>query len=517
MMAGSRLSRPALARKPSVLRFIPEGNLTSPDPIWTTHNVARIHGYMVWDTLYGVDDKLAPKPQMCAGHEISNNNLDWRFTLRDGLSFHDGIPVTARDCVASVQRWMKRDPIGLRIATLMNEMRAVDDKRFDIRLSKPFPQLLFALGKSAVNVCFIMPERVAKTDAFEQITDYTGSGPYRFLKDEWNSGAFAAYARFDHYLPRQEPVNFTSGGKAPKLDRVEWHIITDPSTAAAGLQAGEIDLWHKPLIDLLPALRKMSGVRVDVFDFLGQVGFIRFNSIQPPFNNQKLRQALLPAISQLDYMRAVLGDETELYRTDVGVFTPGQPLATSVGMEVLTGPRNLPEAKRLVEASGYQGETVALMVPTDYPDMEAMSQVTRDLFQKLGINVDYQAMDWGTLVQRRVNKGPPNQGGWSAFCTYLVGESTANPSAHLPIIGTGDSAWVGWPTSPRIEALRTASFETADPAAQKQIAEKIQRIVLEELPYIPVGGWYHPMAYRSNVSRIVKGSFPLFWNVEKDA
>jgi len=515
--AGAMLARPAVAGKAKTLNFIPEGNLTSPDPIWTTANVARIHGYMVWDTLYGVDEQLQAQPQMCEGHDLSADQLEWRFTLRDGLRFHDGERVMARDCVASVQRWMKRDPIGLRILGVLNEVAVLDDKRFVIRLRKPFPQMLFALGKSAVNVCFVMPERVASVDAFTQITDFTGSGPYRFLPDEWVAGAHAAYARFDGYVPRQDKTSFTAGAKVPRLDRVDWRIITDAATAAGGLRTGEIDLWHKPLIDLLPQLRKSPGVRVEVFDFLGQVGFLRFNELQPPFNNEKLRQALLPAISQKDYMEAVLGDETSLYHTDVGVFTPGTALATDVGMEALTSPRDLDKARRLVQSSGYNGETVVLMAPTDYPDLQAMSEVTRDLFQKLGIKVDYQAMDWGTLVQRRTNKGTPAEAGWSIFCNYLVGESTANPAVHLPIIGTGANGWIGWPTSPRIEALRSAWFEATDLNQQKRIAVDIQRVALEELPYIPVGGWYHPMAFRTEVSGIVRGSFPVFWNMEKRA
>ena len=516
LLAADRLARPALAQAaPRTLKFIPEGNLQNPDPIWTTTTVARNFGYLVWDTLYGVDESLTPRPQMCQGHEVTDNGLTWRFRLRDGLTFHDGEPVRAADCIASIARWIKRDGFGQRIEVQLNEMRATDDQTFEIRLQRPFPLMLEALAKPSANVCFVMPERVAKTDAFTQISDYTGSGPFRFLRQEWQPGALAAFARFEAYGPRQEKPSFTAGGKQANFDRIEWNIIPDASTAAATIQSGEEDWWQSPTVDLLGLLRRARGVVVEKLDVIGVIPILRFNLLHPPFDNVKLRRALLPAINQADFLDAAMGGEKDLVRTGVGVFTPGSPLANDAGLEVLTGPRDLQKAQRLVAESGYKGETAVLMAPTDYPAIEALCQVTRDLMQRLGINVEYAASDWGTVVQRRASKGPVEQGGWSTFCTTWEGLNFTSPGGHYPIFGTGERAWFGWPTSPRLEELRSAWFDAPDLEAQKKVVREIQLTVWQEVPYIPLGQWFQPIAHRSTVSDIVRSPFPLFWGARK--
>ncbi len=520
---GLALSAPALSRgvlaAPAggsrVLRFVPEGNLQNPDPIWATTTIARNFGFMVWDTLYGLDETLTPRPQMCAGHEVSADGLVWRFRLREGLRFHDGVPVRAADCIASIQRWSRRDGFGQVLARQLDALRATDDASFEIRLTRPFPKMLLALGKAASNVCFVMPERLARTDAFTQIAEYVGSGPYRFLRDEWSPGALAAFARFEGYVPRDEPPSFIAGGKRAWFDRIEWVVIPDSATASAALIAGEVDWWQLPVPDLYPLLRASPLVRLETLDRIGQTSILRFNMLQPPFDNLRLRRALLPAVSQADFMAAARGDDASLYRTDAGVFPPGSPLATDAGIAVLTGPRDLALARRQVAASGYHGETAVLLSPTDYPTLEALCQVARDLFTKLGITVDYAASDWGTVVQRRASKLPVAQGGWSAFCTNWEGLNLNDPGGHFPILGNGEKAWVGWPTSPRLEALRAAWFDAEDLAEQRRIAAEIQLTVWDEVPYLPLGHWFQPVAVRTDIADLVASPFPIFWGVQR--
>jgi peptide/nickel transport system substrate-binding protein len=497
------------------LRFIPEGNLQNPDPIWATTTVARNFGYMVWDTLYGVDEAMTPKPQMVEGHEVADGGLVWRMRLRAGLRFHDNAPVRSADCIASVQRWMKRDGFGQRLEAALDEIRATDDASFEFRLKKPFPLLAHALGKPTANVCFIMPERMAKTDAYKQIDEYTGSGPFRFLRDQWVPGARAAFARNEAYAPRQEAPNFVAGGKLVHFDRIEWNVIPDPSTSAAAMQGGEADWWQTPTPDLLGVLRKARGVAVDRLDTIGTVAVMRFNMLHPPFDNVKLRRAILPAIDQSDFMAAAMGDEKDLYATGVGVFTPGSPLANTAGLEVLTGPRDLEKARRLVADSGYQGERVVFLAPTDYPVLYAYCQVGSDLLRKLGLNVDFQASDWGTMINRRNNKDTVDKGGWSAFCTSWEGLNLADPGAHAPIGGQGERGWFGWYSSQKMEDLRSAWFDAPDLPTQKKVAEQIQLLTWEEAPFYPLGQAFQPLARRSNVEGIVKSPFPLFWNVRK--
>jgi peptide/nickel transport system substrate-binding protein len=513
-VATSTLGAPAIAQSAAkTLRFVPQANLTAPDPIWTTATVAINHGYMVWDTLYGINNATVAQPQMVAGHEISDDKLTWTFTLRDGLLFHDNEKVRAADCVTSIARWSKRDPFGQKLASQTEEMKALGDNKFSIRLKKPFPLMTYALGADG---CFIMPERIASTDAFKQISEYVGSGPFKFLKDEWVAGAKAAWAKFDKYNPRQEKPEFFSGGKHVFVDRVEWQVMPDPATAAAALQRGEVDWVEWPLIDLVPMLKKSPGVQIAVNDPFGVVGMIRFNQLHPPFDNVKLRQALWSAIDQKEFMDAVAGDQTDLVKQGtVGFFTLGSPMANTAGMEALTGPRDLAKAKKLIAESGYKGEKITLMSPTDQPAILAVCQVVNSTFQKLGLNMDYQAMDWGTLVTRRASKEPPDKGGWNIFCTSWTGLTVANPGGHFPLRGNGANAWFGWPTDPKIEALRDAWFDAPDLAAQKNACEQIQLTAFEDVPFIPIGQWFQPTGYRTNIVDIVKCPQILFWNVKK--
>ncbi|UFN47554.1 ABC transporter substrate-binding protein [Roseomonas sp. OT10] len=506
------LSRPALAQgNARLLRFVPEGNLANPDPVWTTTTVARNHGAMIWDMLYARDDRFDPQPQMVAGHELSDDRLTWRFALREGLVFHDGEPVRAVDCLASIQRWARRRPLGQTLLERTAEMKALDDRRFEIRLNKPYALILQAFADS----CFMMPERIAKTDSFTQITEYVGSGPYRFLRDEWVSGSQAAYARFDRYVPRPEKPSFLAGGKVANFDRVLWQVMPDPATAMAALQNGEVDWVQQPSYDLVGSLRRVRGVKVAVNDKVGVMGMVALNHLHPPFDNPKLLRAILGAVNQDDFMQAAVGAEPELFRVPCGVFTPGLPMATDAGMEVLTGPRDIERSKREVAASGYKGERVIVMSPSDYPHTQAMAQVTADLMKRLGLNVEYASMDWGTLVSRRTSKEPPEKGGWNAFCTTYEGLTVADPATHIPLRGNGPNAWFGWPTSPRLEDLRNQWLDAPDTAAQKRIADQMQVIAFEEVPFLPLGQLFNPTAFRENVVDIVPASFPIFWGARK--
>jgi peptide/nickel transport system substrate-binding protein len=512
-LAGARLATPALAQGSNrVMRFVPQANLANPDPVWTTATVAINHGYLIFDTLYGIDDAGSGQPQMCAGHEVSSDELTWTFTLRDGLLFHDGGKVRAIDCVTSVKRWAVKDPFGQQLMLTSNEITALDDNRFQIRLKKPFRQMLYAFG---ARNCFMMPERMSKTPASEQIKEFVGSGPYKFLPNEWVSGARAAYARNDRYVPRQEKPSYFAGGKVTHFDRVEWIVQPDPATSAAALQTGEVDWVELPLIDLCPMLRKSDGVEVKVFDPYGWLGCMAFNHLYPPFDNPRLLRALLPAIDQKTFVESMVGDQSDLGRVPVGFFTDNYPMANKAGMEVLTKPRDVALAKKLVKEAGYKGEPILLMSPTDQPALMQLGQVTRSLFQEVGLNVDFQAMDWGSLVSRRANQNPPDKGGWNSFCTLWGGLTVSNPGSSYPLRANGRAGWFGWPTDEKLEALRQDWFDAPDLAAQKSIAQQIQLRAFEVIPFMPLGQIFQPTAFRSNVTDIVKAAIPLFWGVKK--
>jgi peptide/nickel transport system substrate-binding protein len=504
------LAQPAAAR---TLRFVPHANLTSLDPVWTTAWITRNHAYLVYDTLYSLDANLKPKPQMAAGHTVENDGKLWTITLRDGLRFHDNEPVRAQDAGASLRRWGRRDPFGQTLMEQVDEIRAADDKRLQIVLKRPFPLLLDAIGKVAA--CFVMPERFAATDAFTQITEVVGSGPWRFLRPEWVPGSLAAYARFEGYVPRDEPAEMTAGGKRAHFDRIEWRIMPDPATAAAALQSGEIDMWENPAFDLLPVLRRHRAVQVEQIEPFGLVSCLRPNHTQPPFNNPALRRAVWPALSQADVMTAVAGADRSGWFDRMGYFTPGTPLASDAGLEAITAPRSLDAARRAVEASGYRGEKVVFMHTTDISVLDAMSHVVADLFRKLGLNLEHITTDWGTVVQRRANRNPVEQGGWSAFCTNISGADTLNPAINALLRTNGADAWFGWPTSARIEAGRTAWFDAPDLETQQRITTDLQRHAFEDVPYYPLGQYRQPVAFRRGMAGHLRAPVPLLWNITK--
>ena len=514
LTAASTLARPALAQPgiaypAKVLRFVPQGNLSNPDPVWTTTTLARNHGLMIWDTLYAVTDKLEPRPQMVEGHEILDDGRRWCLTLRPGLAFHDGEPVRPADCIASIQRWAKRRGLGQRMMAQTDEMRVIDDRRFEIRMTKPYALLPYALS----DWCFVMPERVARTSAFEQINDYTGSGPFRFKADERVVGARAVYERNAAYQPREGAPSFTAGGKVVNFDRVEWMVIPDAGTAAAALQNGEADWWELVPGDLNALLRRDRRLRVEVKETTGNMGGLRMNHLHPPFDNPAIRRALLHAVSQEDYTVAVAGTDPAMRHVPTGTFCPGTPMANDAGLDVLTAPRDPERAKREIIAAGYKGEPVVLLAPTDFPILKALADVGADVMKRCGLNVDYQAMDWGTVVQRRGKKEPPAQGGWNVFHTFWQGLDQFNPAGHLFLRGHGAGAGNGWPTSPRLEELRTAWLESG-PGGQAGIARSIQEQALKDLPYIPIGQIFYTGAYRTDL-RDVPDGFALFWGVRR--
>ena len=511
-LAAPRIGHGAEAR---VLRFIPQADVAVLDPIWTTSYQTRDHAFLVFDTLYGQDAAYAPRLQMLEAGAPSADGLRWDLRLRPGLLFHDGTPVLARDCVASIRRWGSRDTFGQALLAATDELSAPDDRTIVFRLSRPFPLLPDALAKTAPSPCVIMPERLAATDAFKQVSEMVGSGPYRFLPDERVPGARVAYGRFDGYVPRDGgEASRTAGPKRAGFDRVEWTIIQDAATAAAALQKGEVDWWLAANPDLLPRLRADRRLVVRTQDPTGIIGTMRFNQLHPPFDNPAMRRAILGAVTQADHMQAISGPDRALWADSVGYFCPGTPLASTAGMEALTVPRSLDLSRREIEAAGYKGERVALLVPTDIPSTNALAEVTADLFRKLGLNLDAQTMDWGTAVQRRTNMEPPERGGWSVFQTSWSGLDHATPAGHPFLRGNGLKAAPGWASSPALETLRDDWLRADGAAAQKALADRMQVQAFQDVPYVPLGQQFQQTAHRAEITGILPG-MPVFWNIAR--
>ena len=389
------------------LKIIPHADLKNIDPIWTTAYITRNHGYMIYDTLFSLDADLRPQPQMVDAWTASDDGLVYTFTLRDGLAWHDGAPVRAADCVASIRRWGKRDGMGQKLLEFTESLDVVDDRTFTLTLREPYGLVLESLGKLSSNVPFMMPERLAATDAFTQIDEPIGSGPFIFEKDEWVPGSKVVYLRNPAYVPRPEPPSFASGGKRVHVERVEWLYIPDPATAQAALAAGEVDYYERPPVDLLPLMERDPDLTVAVIDPLGTQGWLRPNHLHPPFDRKEARQALLWMVNQEDYMRAIVGDP-KFWRTCGSYFMCGTSLETDAASEALVR-QDLERARQLMEEAGYTGETIVLMDPTDVPILHGASLVTAQMLKKIGVNVRVQAMDWSTLTSRRVERKTPRR------------------------------------------------------------------------------------------------------------
>ena len=508
------LARPAVAQPAPVLRFVPNVDLPVLDPVANTAAQVRNHAFLIFDTLFGLDENFTPQPQMLEAAGADTDGLLWALRLREGLRFHDGTPVLARDCVASIRRWASVDGFGMTLMAATAELDAPDDRTIRFRLRTPFPLLPNALGKISPNICAIMPERLARLPANRPVPEVIGSGPFRFVPAERIPGSRIVYERFADYVPAQGQPGLTSGAKLVNVARVEWIIMPEPASAAAAVQTGEVDWLEAPPPDLLPLLRRDRGLVVTVNDKTGVVPILRFNTLHPPFDKLAIRQAVLSAVQQSEFMQA-FSNEPANYRTDVGIFCPGTPVATSAGLAETLGVRTIDQAKRAIEAAGYTGERVVMMEPTDHPVNSVMSQVGADLFKRLGLRVDDQAMDTATMFQRRGSRADPDHGGWNCFPSAVAGIDVLDPAESFLARGNGADAWYGWPDDPHLEELRLSWFKTRDAAGQKAVAEAMQREVLSFAPYLPLGQILQPTAYRRTLTSILPG-FAKFWSVNKN-
>ena len=502
----------AAAQDKKVLRFIPHSGLRITDPIITTAFMSRNHGYMIYDTLFGVDEKMQPQPQMVEKYDVSGDKLTYTFTLRDGLKFHDGAPVTTTDVIASLQRWGKNDAMGQKLIAYTKEMKEVDAKTFQIILKEPYGLVIDSLAKPSSNVPFIMPKKMADTPANQNVPDEIGSGPYRMVKAEFQPGVKVVYEKNPDYKPRSEPPSYMAGGKVGKVDRVEWITMSDAQTAMNALIKGEVDIWEQPSFDLLPALKKEKDIEIRNLQPLGMNYMLRMNWLQPPLDNVKVRQAILHAVNQEDYLAAQVGDP-DYYKVCPAMFGCATPLNTAEG-----APKpSIETAKKLLKESGYKGEKIVIMAPTDLGSIAQLPLVSGPVLRSIGMNVDVQSMDWQTLVGRRAKMDPVDQGGWHIFHTAWGTADMMNPIANAGVKGLGkEGGFFGWTEDPVIEKLRDDYARETDPEKQKQIAAAVQKRAYEMVLYVPLGEYFQPSAVRKNVKGTLPSPAVVLWNIEKE-
>ena len=521
LLAASALSVAALVSLPAVaqetvLRVVPHSNLAILDPIWTTAYMSRNHGYMIYDTLFGTDANGQVKPQMVESWNVSDDNRLWTFKLRKGLAFHDGAPVTGEDVIASLQRWGKRDAMGSALMQFVQRMDTPAPDTFRIFLGEACGFVLEALGKPSSNVPFIMPKRIAETDATKQIEEHIGSGPYMFVKDQFKPGDKAVYVKNTKYVPRSEPPSGTTGGKNVYVDRVEWNLaLRDAQAQVNALQKGEVDIIEALGFDQFETVKADANLQLPKYSNFGLQYMARFNHLHAPFNNVKVRQAALAAMSQEPFLRAQVGVK-ELYKTCPGMFACGTPYYSAAGSDI-QAKSNMRKAQQLLKDSGYDGTPVVLMKPTDLASIQKLPDVAAQLLRQAGFKVDLQAMDWQTLVGRRAKKDAPSAGGWNMFLTAWQTFDIWSPIANPALDSRGDkSVWFGWPSDEKLVTLRNQLMRATDEPTKRKLAEQIQVRAFEVATHVPLGEYQQPMAARKNISGFFVTNGNIYWNLKKN-
>ena len=486
------------------------------DPHFTTADITQVHGYMIYDTLFALDANGQPQPQMVEAYRVSADKLTYTFTLRDGLKWHDGKPVRAADAVASLKRWAIKDAAGQKLMARAASLEATGEKSFVLKLKEPYGLIIRALAKEYSYVPFIIPERQAAQDPSKPFEgEKVGSGPFMFVEKEWVPGSKTVYVKFKDYLPRTEAGSYYAGGKKVNVERVEFVVIPDQSTAVAALEKGEVDYLQRPHMDQWPILSKNANIamyRADVSQMQ-----IHPNHLNPPFDNVKARQALMLMANQDEYLRAIAGDPQN-FRACYSYLGCAGWLETDAGADLLKK-QDLEKAKQLLAEAGYKGEKIVVMAPSDFATINAASLTTAAMLRKLGVNVDLQAMDWGTLVSRRPVKDPPskNPGGWHIFHTTSGYAGLKDPWGHANISTACDKAWFGWPCSPRAtKALdELAQLSTGTDAFKKGLTE-YHSALMENIPYVPLGEFFQVAAYRKDrLGAIPETPHTVFWNMVK--
>ncbi|MFC3123462.1 ABC transporter substrate-binding protein [Pseudoroseomonas globiformis] len=518
LLLGAGLAAPAIGQdtRRQTLRIVPHADLAVLDPITTTAVISAHHGYNVFDTLYAVNGQMEPQPQMAEGHSVSDDGRVWTIRLREELRFHDGAPVRGVDCAASIERWTKGvDTFGQIVGHVVDRYDAPDDRTLRIHLKRPFPLLLDALGKADPCVPFIMPERIARSDPRRPVTEMIGSGPYEFVRDELVSGSRVVYRKFADYQSRNEVPDWASGAKVAHFDRIEWHIVGDPATAQSALMTGEVDWLEAPIADLLPSLARSRQVKIDRIHPSGQMGLMRLNCLQPPFDNPAIRRAMMLAVNQEDYMMAAGGDDRSGWTTCPSLFPRGTPYYTENAAELMPGDASIADVREAFEKAGYAGEKIAVLHPADHRTIEPLGQVTYDVLRRAGLNVDLQTGDWGTISSRRASREPVERGGWSIFHTYGTATVYGTPALSPLVRGSGTQGWFGWWENQAVEELVNEWLYAPQPQSRQEIAFRINRLCMEGAATIPLGQLMGKTAYRADLQGVRQGNAPYPWNVRR--
>lgn len=484
------------------------------DPLVTTINATRVFAYLVFDTLVGLDSQGNYRPQMLEGWEISPDRLTYAFTLRDGLEWSDGAPVTAEDCVASIRRWAKREALGMQLMQATRELRVLDAKRFEMVLNRPFAFVIEALGKAGHTIPVMMPARLAAHGVDSAVPEIIGSGPFRFLQSEWRPGERASFIRNPRYRPRAEPADALAGGKVPKMERIDLLSIADQATRVAGLQAGELDFLEVLPFDFIERMRRNRNVTVGMPRGIDQfLAVLNINHAVPPFNDPAMRKALQAAIMQPEVMAAMGLPNDMVVPHCASIYMCNAAGSTDAGTAALQA-AGTERARALLREAGYRNEPVVFLHASASALLNPIGLVMADQMRRAGFNVDLRSTDYATVAQHRLSRAPVAQGGWSVAPIVLNGVDLVNPLAN-PLMAYNCSQYPGWYCDQRLTPLIERFSEAATSEVRRALADELQAVVHDAVTFIPGGQFAGPPAWRSNLQGVVEFSFPVFWGIER--
>ncbi|MBR0645006.1 ABC transporter substrate-binding protein [Plastoroseomonas hellenica] len=509
-LAALLLAAPEARAQNRVVRVSLNTELQVLDPIVTTINSARVFAYLVYDTLIGMDSGGNFRPQMLEGWEISPDRLTYSFTLRDGLEWSDGTPVTAEDCIASIRRWARREPFGGAMMDAVSELRPIDAKRFEMRLSRPFAFVIEALGRSGHQVPVMMPARLAQMDAAVPVPEVIGSGPFLFLRNEWRPGERASFIPNPRYRPRAEPADGLAGGKVVRIDRLDLLSISDQSTRAAALQAGELDFLEIAPLDFVAPLRRNPNVVVGRPQGIDQfLALLNVNHAAPPFDNVKVRRALQAAVQQPEVMAAMGLPDDLVVPTCGSIYMCNAPGSTDAGTEPLRN-AGIERARNLLRESGYNNEPVILLHAQTSALLNPIGMVVADQMRRAGFNVEMLSSDYATVAQRRLRRT-----GWALAPIVNNGIDLLNPIANPLVAFNCSDVSPGWYCDPGLTDLLRQYAASGEPQRQRDLAAQIQAAMHGNVNYVLAGQFSGPPAWRASLRGVVPFSFPVFWNMER--
>lgn len=505
------------ARAETVLRYAASAEPRTLDSIVNVLSITHQHSYLVYDTLFALDETLTPRPQMVESVEASEDGRRRTLTLRPGLLFHDGRPVTAADAVASIRRWARRDTSGRKLAEMGMALEVIDERRFAVTLDSDTPLLLEAFAKPTSTALFVMRAEEAESDITTPVKRIIGSGPFRFDSAAHRPGDRLVYRRNPDYRPRPEPASGFAGGKVARVDRVDWLILPDSASAVAALQTGEIDIYETPPLDLLPVLERNREIVVAVHGRQGQYGFLRPNHRQPPFDRAEARRALAMLMRQPDFMAVTAGSDGKYWRECYSFLSCGGLNENQKHAEWLRQ-GDAAAAARLFREAGYDGRPVVLIAPGDNEIIRGFGMLAAERMRAAGLTVDLQTMDFATMMSRRNRQDAPAQGGWNIFPMWSYGFELDNPVANVALsTNCTEASYAGWACSKRIEALKDAWARESAPERRAALLDQIQQEASALVPIVPLGQFFAPIAYRRTVTGLLQTPVPVFWNLEKTA